>query len=148
MQFPCNTSSQICMFWSISLLRFIYLYYLIWFFPEASVQDSVTVRADSKKLSISQVKAALNKAHLEKHGYRKKVTQETSRDSRGRLSFSKIISFISKYKVPCSEASQVVKKIKRLLLNNTKDHMTGNFAYQNCAQTPFQIMYWFKHLLR
>ena len=105
------------------------------------------MREDSKKLSNSQIKKALNEAHLENHGYKKKVTQETSKDSRGRLSYSKITSFIHK-QVPCSNASQIVQDTESLLLNNTKDPMTGNFAYQNCAQTPFQIMYWLRHLIQ
>ena len=121
----------------IYLLASLHLFILISFYSEASI----TVREDSKKLSNSQIKKALNEAHLENHGYKKIVTQETSKDSRGRLSFSKITSFTHK-PVPCSNASQIVQDTESLLLNNNKDTMTGNFAYQNCAQTPFQIMYW------
>ena len=147
MQFPCNTFSQICMFWSIFLLRFIYLSYLISFYSEASIRDSVTVKEESKKLSIPQIKKMLNKAHLENHGYRKKVTQETSKDSRGRLIYSKTTSFTYNHRVPCPKAQQVVEETKSLLLKNTKDAI-GNFDYQNYVQTAFQIMHWFRHLLQ
>ena len=125
MQFPCNTFSQICVFWSIFLLRSIYLSYLISFYLEASIRDSVTVREESKKLSIPQMKKTLKKAHLEDHGYRKKVTQETLKDSRGRLSSSKITSFTHK-PVPCSKALQVVNETKSMLLKYTENSMTGN----------------------
>ncbi|XP_067022815.1 uncharacterized protein [Acropora muricata] len=97
---------------------------LLYVVLEASIRDSVTVSEDSKKLSISQVKKTLNKAHLENHGYKKKVTQETSKDSRGRLRYSKITSFIHK-RVPCSKASQVVNEAKSMLLKYTENPMTG-----------------------
>ncbi|XP_015774363.1 PREDICTED: uncharacterized protein LOC107352560 [Acropora digitifera] len=87
------------------------------------LEASITVRENSKKLSNSQIKKALNEAHLENHGYKKLVTQETSKDSRGRLSYSKITSFIHK-EVPCSNASQIVQDTESLLLNNPKDTMT------------------------
>ncbi|XP_015774364.1 PREDICTED: uncharacterized protein LOC107352561 [Acropora digitifera] len=96
---------------------------LLYVVLEASARESVTFTAVSKKLSNSQIKKTLNKAHLENHGYKKKVTQETSKDSRGRLSSSKITSFIHK-QVPCSNASQIVQDTESLLLNNTKDAMT------------------------
>ncbi|KAK2565027.1 hypothetical protein P5673_011742 [Acropora cervicornis] len=97
---------------------------LLYVVLEASIRDSVTVREDIKKLSIPEIKKTLNKAHLENHGYKKKVTQETSKDSRGRLSSSKITSFTHK-PVPCSKALQVVNEVKSYLLKYTESPMTG-----------------------
>ncbi|XP_015774362.1 PREDICTED: uncharacterized protein LOC107352559 [Acropora digitifera] len=97
---------------------------LLYVVLEASIRDSVTVREESKKLSIPQMKKTLKKAHLENHGYRKKVTQETLKDSRGRLSSSKITSFTHK-PVPCSKALQVVNETKSMLLKYTENSMTG-----------------------
>lgn len=94
------------------------------------------MREDIKKLSIPEIKKTLNKAHLENHGYKIKVTQETSKDSRGRLSSSKITSFTHK-PVPCSKALQVVNEVKSYLLKYTENPMTGKFGYQNYTQTLF-----------
>ena len=96
------------------------------------------MREESKKLSIPEIKKTLNKAHLENHGYRKKVTQETSKDSRGRLRYSKITSFTHK-RVPCSKALQIVNEAKSMLLKYTENPMTGKFGYQNYTQMPFRL---------
>ncbi|XP_067022821.1 uncharacterized protein [Acropora muricata] len=108
----------------MSLLSSLFVSSLLLYVVLASVRDSVTVREESKKLSIPEIKKTLNKAHLENHGYRKKVTQETSKDSRGRLRYSKITSFTHK-RVPCSKALQIVNEAKSMLLKYTENPMTG-----------------------
>ena len=115
-----------------SLLRFIDFFFFYFLrFSEARIEDTVTLSAENKNFSASEINRSKIKSVFKENGYEINEVQATSRDSRGRK-FHDTAIILSRPKAPCSEAANEISEMKAQLQMAIEDQKSGmNCVYKH-----------------
>ncbi|XP_068762614.1 uncharacterized protein [Montipora capricornis] len=92
---------------------------------EARIEDTVTLSAENKNFSGSEINWSKVKSVFKENGYEINEVQATSRDNRGRK-FHETIIILSRPKAPCSEAANEISEMKAQLQKAIEDQKSAH----------------------